>query len=839
MKPSRRSRLASTGSSKRSKPTPVSPPKQRTQPESVPTHLPVPEPQTAQTQSTSTLTAAARYQKNLKSLRRVDPTIISIIDQFSHICLYRLHDGKWQKDGFEGASFLFERAAYPPYGLFILNRAGMHDYTHFIHPEDEIQPEGEYLMYRSYPEFTAKRLAMAKSAPATLTESWTDAHRRAPSASDPLTNWRYLLNQKPDKGPDETVMFWFLGSDSEQHEPLSDTIERLMTFIRKGEPYPYNLGRLPPPAQHPAWTDVKPQEASATSPVDATSVTHPDQAQSNGTQPPMAAVNGTGSEIDKLFSKLIPAATPAATPSNSFTSASTPTSPPPASNLVRPPSSTTNIGPPLLHTIFASATPPLGSIPAPTPPLPHHVSSEPFPPPPSAPPSTRLAFATAHMRSDISSSEPEPSESPSPTCHTAAALIHSPQPTNSQLPQILTQDVISALLGMPPSRTSSVASSHRRYEGDVESSDDPHEVDSPIDERPQTHANRPRKHELGDVTPRPPLLGFGSSEKVLPSLAPPLPSYHSAPSALPSAASSSPSVPTPSEPSPTVVVVDAPATAVPAPRIGTSPAPRTLVPFHAESSLWPYPRAPLDDRDDIVELDFADTSALSDVDAFERRRQNGRNARLSKKDKAREREEIERSWDTPGNGNPVATSNVVVAAGSPGPVCSRPSSSQALSSHNAVVSNGSAAAATWSSPQSCAPKANRTNIASAPVKTPYASSTGTGGQATAPTPSTGNNKSTKAKSKHAVNGSNAKNSIPDTTQSQAQTNGATTLAKSAASAAIVEAVHAHNHSHSNVNGSASLSTMTDRNEFVKEVLTLIHTVPSFVDRLWTEYRARA
>jgi hypothetical protein len=601
-----------------------------------------------------------------------------------------------------------------------------------------------------------------------------------------------------------------------------------MTFIRKGEPYPYNLGRPPPPAQHPALTDVKPQETSATSPVDASSVTHPDQAQSNGTQPLMAAVNGIGSEIDKLFSKLIPAATPAATPSNSFTSASTPTSSSPASNLVRPPSTTTNIGPALLHTIFASATPPQGPIPAPTPPFPHHVSSEPFPPPPSAPPSTRLAFATAHLRSDISSSEAEPSDPPSPTCHTAATLIHSPQPTNSQLPQILTQDVISALLGMPPSRTSSVASSHRRYEGDVESSDDPHEVDSPIDERPQTHANRPKKHELGDVTPRPPLRGFASSEKVLPSLAPPLPSYHSAPS---SAASSAPSFPAPSEPSPTVVVVDAPATAVPAPRIGTSPAPRVLVPFHAESSLWPYPRAPLDDRDDIVELDFADTSALSDADAFERRRQNGRNAKHSKKDRAREREEIERSWDTPGNGNSVATSSVVVAAGSPGPhsFWSKPSSSQALSAHNAVVSNGSAAAAGWSSPQPGAPKANRTNIAFAPVKTPCAPSpTGAGGQATALAPSTGNNKSTKAKSKHAVNGSNAKVSVPDTTQSQpqAQTNGATAaLANSAASAAIVEAVQAHNnHSHSNVNGngSASLSTMTDRNEFVREVLTMIH-----------------
>jgi Dcp1-like decapping family len=121
---------------------------------------------------------------------------------------------------------LIFRTAYPPYGLFILNRAGMYDYIHLIHPEDEIQPEGEYLMYRSYPEFTAKRLAMAKSAHPTLTECWTDARRRTPSAIDPLTNWRYLLNQKPDKGRDETVMFWFLGSESEQHEPLSDTMER-------------------------------------------------------------------------------------------------------------------------------------------------------------------------------------------------------------------------------------------------------------------------------------------------------------------------------------------------------------------------------------------------------------------------------------------------------------------------------------------------------------------------------------------------------------------------------------------------------------------------------------
>src|SRR5260221_13975911 len=170
-------------------------------------------------------------------------------------------------------------------------------------------------------------------------------------------------------------------------------------------------------------------------------------------------------------------------------------------------------------------------------------------------------------------------------------------------------------------------------------------------------------HVLGNVMALPPLRGFASSEKVLLSPPPPpLPSHPSALSALPTAAVSSvpPCAPAaaPSEPAPIIVTAapalapisaPAPTPTVPAPRVGTSPAPRAPLPFHADSSLWPYPRAPLHDRDDIVELDFADTSALSDVDAFERRRLNGRNgAKHSKRDKAREREEIERSWDVPG-----------------------------------------------------------------------------------------------------------------------------------------------------------------------------------------------
>lgn len=49
------------------------------------------------------------YDNNLKVLRRRDPTITSIIDQFSHICLYRYTGEKWKKEGFEGTLFVVEQ----------------------------------------------------------------------------------------------------------------------------------------------------------------------------------------------------------------------------------------------------------------------------------------------------------------------------------------------------------------------------------------------------------------------------------------------------------------------------------------------------------------------------------------------------------------------------------------------------------------------------------------------------------------------------------------------------------------------------------------------------------
>ena len=90
---------------------------------------------------------------------------------------------------------------------------------------------------------------------------------------------------------------------------------------------------------------------------------------------------------------------------------------------------------------------------------------------------------------------------------------------------------------------------------------------------------------------------------------------------------------------------------------------RQLVPFSADSELWPYPRAPLNDNDissdaDVIELDFSDTRALSDPSLFQEKQtkqaKNGDRRKKSRKERAaerqKEREAIEKGWDDPTKG---------------------------------------------------------------------------------------------------------------------------------------------------------------------------------------------
>lgn len=56
------------------------------------------------------MSPSSRYNHNLKVLRRRDPSIVSIFDQFSHVCLYHHNGEKWEKKGYEGSMFLYERS---------------------------------------------------------------------------------------------------------------------------------------------------------------------------------------------------------------------------------------------------------------------------------------------------------------------------------------------------------------------------------------------------------------------------------------------------------------------------------------------------------------------------------------------------------------------------------------------------------------------------------------------------------------------------------------------------------------------------------------------------------
>jgi hypothetical protein len=374
-----------------------------------------------------------------------------------------------------------------------------------------------------------------------------------------------------------------------------------------------------------------------------------------------APINGP-SGLDRLLAKL---ATPSQAQPSGGTGGSETTaasllasiSGPPRTMSVPPPSSSA-VSPPtrglaLLDTIFASATPP----------------------PPRAASrggiSTNPSSQPTYHNNRIRSIPPQPLP---PTAFSQDPHILSPKPTSTTLPQVLNQEVISTLLGLPSSRASSV-----RYEGDNEASDDgasepgSFTVSIPQLSIPTTHigdieGGKTGPRILGDVTPRPALRGFGSNISQVSDLL--TAARIEQQTTHVDTISSDVHFQTSSSSTKTTSAVSADSESTPTiytqPRVNPSstsstsknpPKSRPLVPFETDSELWPYPRPPLVETDsDVIELDFADMSALSDPDAFEKYAAKGKKSRRSKKDQQKEREEIEKSWDVPaplGMGSPA------------------------------------------------------------------------------------------------------------------------------------------------------------------------------------------
>ena len=446
---------------------------------------------------------------------------------------------------------------------------------------------------------------------------------------------------------------------------------RLHDHIKQGESYPeqfrYGPDHPPPPNPHLRISnDSSPEQTPEGNPYlprvflplphtavvtrAKVSITHTSKQDS---RPQSTSATTSMSEIDKLFSKLAPEPPqpPAPIPMQSEQQGIT------------------------LDGLFAAALSdrnPTNSTPAPT----NKLQSRPVSNPNTTSRSLALLdsiFASATPHYPNGSNDTCPAQTSAPTLQ-----IISPQPTPSAVPQVLNQNVISTLLGLAPSPGGSVSSSSTnittyRYEGDNESNSEggSEEIEYPTSNvnsilaeatRNAITSSKGKQSSVpsfsfpagsddvettpriqGDVTPRPALKGMPSSS----------PSQQPKDRSLkPGATRKSQDDITPAD------VLQVPPAKVDKTKPATG-ASRKLVPFEPDSDLWPYPRKPLDDRatdDDVVELDFKDISALSDINAFLSKQKTntnatngaGANGKKKKKEKNREeREQIEKSWDDP------------------------------------------------------------------------------------------------------------------------------------------------------------------------------------------------
>jgi hypothetical protein len=91
---------------------------------------------------------------------------------------------------------------------------GMDDYIQRLYPEDVTGIHGTYLMLRSYPDFTTRRishiLSLNDEAPGKLSDAWS------------VPNLDKLLDG--DKGRAHTVGLWMFPTDA--REPMIDVMMR-------------------------------------------------------------------------------------------------------------------------------------------------------------------------------------------------------------------------------------------------------------------------------------------------------------------------------------------------------------------------------------------------------------------------------------------------------------------------------------------------------------------------------------------------------------------------------------------------------------------------------------
>jgi mRNA-decapping enzyme 1B len=88
---------------------------------------------------------------NIKVLKRHDAAIDSIVHSASFVVLY-LYDtrkGAWSKTGIEGPMFLYHRTQAPHYGMFLLNRNGVDNFSVPLTKDDDLELTEEFVILRT------------------------------------------------------------------------------------------------------------------------------------------------------------------------------------------------------------------------------------------------------------------------------------------------------------------------------------------------------------------------------------------------------------------------------------------------------------------------------------------------------------------------------------------------------------------------------------------------------------------------------------------------------------------------------------------------------------------
>ncbi|XP_054713809.1 mRNA-decapping enzyme 1A-like [Uloborus diversus] len=98
------------------------------------------------------MAAHSETEINLKTLKRVDPNIIEIIDNASQVAIYRYERKleKWEGTDIEGTLFLYRRSLFPHHGFIIVNRMSTTNFIESITNDMQFQLQEPYLLYKNH-----------------------------------------------------------------------------------------------------------------------------------------------------------------------------------------------------------------------------------------------------------------------------------------------------------------------------------------------------------------------------------------------------------------------------------------------------------------------------------------------------------------------------------------------------------------------------------------------------------------------------------------------------------------------------------------------------------------